>query len=181
MLAVCTWFNVFWIILLFSHKRRTQVCQQRQQISPLRESNRCIFKDNKETDLILSSWRHPKPAPLDLMIFQIECLNMQLHGFSTSSITNYLSWRSGQISDEWKLGHIVPISKSPYINSPNDYWPVSFLSIISNDLEHDIQYTAIRNLCINSPLTLLLSMGIYERSIHSYYITVYNWWIVTDI
>ena len=100
--------------------------------------------------------------------------------FQLHQLPNYLSWRSGQISDEWKLGHIVPISKSPYINLPNDYWRESFLSNISNVLECDIRYTTIRNLCINSPLTLLLSMEIYERSIHCYYITVYNWWIVKN-
>ena len=45
---------------------------------------------------------------------------------------------SGQIPDQWKQSHVVPIPKSTKVQSPDNYWPTSLLSVLSKFLENHV-------------------------------------------
>jgi len=50
-----------------------------------------------------------------------------------------LSIQSGKVPAEWKQFLVVPIPKSSDLSSPNNYRPISLLSILSKLLERHIQ------------------------------------------
>ena len=56
---------------------------------------------------------------------------------SVTSLFNQ-SLKEGRVPLEWKLSHVVPIPKQSPANSPDNYRPVSLLSILSKVLERHV-------------------------------------------
>ena len=56
------------------------------------------------------------------------------------------SMASGQIPDQWKQSHIVPIPKSTKIQSPDNYRPISLLSVLGKLLEKHVHSLIISHL-----------------------------------
>ena len=73
----------------------------------------------------------------------------------TPSITKLfnLSLRTGHIPSEWKQSLVVPIPKSKNDKgSPNNYRPISLLSVLSKLLERHVHKILAEHLCTNHPL-----------------------------
>ena len=74
----------------------------------------------------------------------------------TPSITKLfnLSLRTGQIPSEWKQSLVVPIPKSKSNKgSPNNYRPISLLSVLSKLLERHVDKILAEHLCTHHPLS----------------------------
>ena len=74
----------------------------------------------------------------------------------THSITKLfnLSLRIGHIPSEWKQSLVVPIPKSNNIKgSPNNYRPISLLSVFSKLLERHVYKILTEHLCTHHPLS----------------------------
>ena len=63
-----------------------------------------------------------------------------------------LSLRSGRIPTEWKESSVVPIPKTSSATSPNNYRPISLLSIPSKVLEHHVYTIIMQHLEDYNPL-----------------------------
>ena len=64
-----------------------------------------------------------------------------------------LSLQTGTVPTEWKKSLIVPIPKSSTATTPNDYRPISFLSILSKVLERHVHHIISDHLHVMHPLS----------------------------
>jgi len=64
-----------------------------------------------------------------------------------------LSIQSGKVPAEWKQFLVVPIPKSSDLSSPNNYRPISLLSILSKLLEWHIHMLITTHLTENHTLS----------------------------
>ena len=64
-----------------------------------------------------------------------------------------LSIQSGKVPTEWKQSLVVPIPKSSDLSSPNNYRPISLLSILSKLLERHIHMLITTHLTENHTLS----------------------------
>ena len=63
-----------------------------------------------------------------------------------------LSIKNGRVPRDWKLSTVVPIPKSGRSHSPNNYRPISLLSVLSKVLEKHIHTLIFNNLKQHYPL-----------------------------
>ena len=80
----------------------------------------------------------------------------------TPSVTTLLnlSLRTGCLPKEWKRSSVVPIPKKSSATTPNNYRPISLLSIVSNVLERHVHTLIIDHLHNHHPLSCRVSVGI---------------------
>ena len=64
-----------------------------------------------------------------------------------------LSLQTGNVPTEWKKSLIVPIPKSSTATTPNDYRPISLLSILSEVLEQHVHHIISDHLHVMHPLS----------------------------
>ena len=64
-----------------------------------------------------------------------------------------LSLQTGTAPTEWKKSLIVPLPKSPPATTPNDYWPISLLSILSKVLEQHVHHILLDHLHNRHPIS----------------------------
>ena len=72
----------------------------------------------------------------------------------TPSVTTLLnlSLRTGQLPKEWKRSSVVPVLKKSPATSPNNYRPISLLSIVSKVLERHVHSLVMDHLHNHHPL-----------------------------
>ena len=72
-----------------------------------------------------------------------------------SSVTELfnLSIRTGQLPKDWKVSHVVPISKHPGAKSPSNFRPISPLSVLSKVLERHFHMLISDHLAEHHPLS----------------------------
>ena len=64
---------------------------------------------------------------------------------SITEVFNF-SLKLGSIPQQWKEAHVIPIPKVPVPKSPNNYRPISLLSLLSKILEKHLYYLIIDHL-----------------------------------
>ena len=64
-----------------------------------------------------------------------------------------LSIKNGKVPRDWKLSTVVPIPKSGRAHSPNNYRPISLLSVLNKVLEKHIHTLIFNNLKQHYPLS----------------------------
>jgi len=111
----------------------------------------------RSLDRILNSGQIQTTGPDGVSATMLKCTATSIAP-SVTQLFN-LSTQSGKVPTEWKQSLVVPITKSSDLSSPNNYHPISLLSILSKLLE--------RHINMHRPLLFKLShLGIDASIVH---------------
>ncbi|PKU40376.1 rna-directed dna polymerase from mobile element jockey-like [Limosa lapponica baueri] len=62
---------------------------------------------------------------------QMECIKLCI-GVDEEQVKRYGSWRTGEVSEDWRKANVTPFFKEGKKEDPGNYRPVSFTSIVGN-------------------------------------------------